>query len=311
MGLVLAGLLVACSSGTSPIATSAPETTPTSLPTATADLTPTPPQVVTPSPAPTVERTPSATPGAATPEPRLDVQVTVPTWWLHRGDRVSVTARTRPGARCTLSLQWVDSRASGPFPTDPAAIGRRTANAEGIARWRWTVDPARGPFDGWVNDEAWVTVRCRDGDLSVDGSTAFWVVPSGFEPSTTLPPELLATWVLEWAIQEQGQVGCSPPEPCPGVTFVLGPCSLGERCGSLIEADQPACRYPLVFSRNSAPGDFILDAREDDTAGCDEGWGTGLHFVPTATGTVQLYTRDGLSVILHRVESSPTPSAAP
>jgi len=237
--------------------------------------------------------------GRALP-PTLDVKVTVPTWWLHRDDRVSVTARTRPGVPCTLSLQWVNSGASGPIPTEPATIGTRTANAEGIARWGWTVNP---PHD---NDEAWVTVTCRDGDLSGDGFTAFWVVPSGFEPSANLPPELLGTWVLEWAIQGPGQAGCFPREPCPSVTFVIGPCSLGERCGSLIEADQPGCRYPLVFHRNSAPGDFILNAREDDTAGCDEGWGTGLHFVPTAEGTVGLFTRDGTNVILHRVGPAST-----
>lgn len=52
MGLSLAGLLVACSSGTSPSATSAPEATPTSIPTATADVTPTPSPVVTPAPTP-------------------------------------------------------------------------------------------------------------------------------------------------------------------------------------------------------------------------------------------------------------------
>jgi hypothetical protein len=220
------------------------------------------------------------------PEPTLPVEVAMPTWWSHRGDRVSVTARTRPGARCTLSLQWVNSGASGPIPTEPATIGTRTANAEGIARWGWTVNAPRD------NDEAWVTVTCRDGDLSGDGVTAFWVVPSGFEPSATLPPELLGTWVL----------GPSKDRD----TFVIGPCSLGERCGSLIEADQPGCRYPLVFHRNSAPGDFILDAREDDTAGCDERWGLGLHFVPTAEGTVRLYTRDGTNVILHRVGPAPT-----
>jgi hypothetical protein len=168
---------------------------------------------------------------------------------------------------------------------------------------RWTVNP---PPD---RDEASMTVTCREGDLSGDGATAFWVVPSGFVPSATLPPELLGTWVLEWAIQEQA--GCSPPEPCPSVTFILGSCALGERCGSLIQANKPGCRFPLVFHRNSAPGDFILNAGGDDTAGCDEGWGTGLHFVPTAEGTVRLYTRDGTNVILHRVGPAPTPSAAP
>lgn len=305
MLIALAGLLVGCSSGASPSATPATETTPASSPTATAGVTPTPSLVVTPPPAPTAERTPPATPAAATPEPRLDVEVTVPTWWLHRGDRVSVTARARPGARCTLSLQWVNSGASGPLPTDPTTIGTRTANAEGLARWRWTVEPARAPFDGWVKDEAWVTVTCRDGDLSGDGFIAFWVVPSGFVPSATLPPDLLGTWVLEWAIQGPGQGGCSP-EPCPSVTFVIGPCSLGERCGSLIQANKPGCRFPLVFYRNSAPGVFTLSAGEDDTAGCDEGWGTGLHFVPTSEGTVGLFTRDGTNVILHRVGPAST-----
>jgi hypothetical protein len=308
MLIALAGLLAACSSGASPSATPATEPPPTFIPTATADVTPTPSLVVTPPPAPTPERTPPATPAAATPEPALDVEVTVPTWWLHRGDRVSVTARTRPGVPCTLSLQWVDSGASGPFPTEPATIGTRSANAEGIVRWRWTVDPARAPFDGWVNDEAWVTVTCREGDVSGDGSTAFWVVPSGFVPSATLPPELLGTWVLEWAKQGPGQIGCSPPEPCPSVTFILGSCALGERCGSLIQANKPGCRFPLVFYRNSAPGVFTLNAGEDDTAGCDEGWGTGLHFVPTAEGTVRLSTRDGTNVILRRVDTGPVPA---
>jgi hypothetical protein len=162
-----------------------------------------------------------------------------------------------------------------------------------------------------VNDEAWVTVTCRDGNLSGDGFTAFWVVPSGFVPSATIPPELLGTWVLEWAIQGPGQVGCSPPEPCPSVTFVIGPCSLGERCGSLIEADKPGCRFPLVFTRNSAPGDFVVGAYDDDSPGCDRGWGDGLHFRPTAEGTVGLSSVDGVNVTLYRVESSPTPSAAP
>ena len=52
LGLSLVGLLVACSSGASPSATLAPETTPTSIPTATVDATPTPLPVMTPSPMP-------------------------------------------------------------------------------------------------------------------------------------------------------------------------------------------------------------------------------------------------------------------
>jgi hypothetical protein len=96
------------------------------------------------------------------------------------------------------------------------------------------------------------------------------------------------------------------------VTFVLSPCSLGERCGTLIDADQPACRFPLVFGTVDARnGDFVLDAGQDDIAGCDERWGQGLHFVPTADGTAKLWTADGLNVILYRVESFPTRSAAP
>ena len=305
MGLSLTGLLVACSLSVSPSATSAPETTPTSIPTATADATPTPSLVVTPPPAPTAERTPTATPTEAAPEPWPPVRITEFTRGLHPGDTASVTARTPSGVPCTLYRTYSASEGGyNPAGPKPIKVGTQVAGAEGVVGWRWLVDPPVGSRLAWVN------VECEDG-AGIAFAT-IWIWPSDLTSSATIPPELLGTWVLEWAIQGPGTVGCSPPEPCPSVTFVIGPCSLGERCGSLIEADKPGCRFPLVFGTVGASnGDFVLDAGEDDRAGCREGWGQGLHFVPTADGTARLWAADGFNVILHRVESAPTPTAAP
>ena len=73
IGLSLAGLLVACSSGASPSATPAAMPSPTIVPWATPDVTPAPSPVVTPSPTPRLSPspTPVATPAAGCPsDPR-------------------------------------------------------------------------------------------------------------------------------------------------------------------------------------------------------------------------------------------------
>jgi hypothetical protein len=285
---LLLGVILAACAGT-------PSTsTPAAFSLSTSTSSPLP----TPTSTPTVERTPSATPTDAVPEAGLGVEITVFTRGLYPGDRASVTARTRMGVPCTLSYQYGYSD-GGDFTPRPkmTELVTQTANPVGIVRWSWTADPPVG------YRAAYVLVACRDGVLADAAWVAIWIWPSDLSASATLPPELLGTWAPD------GDESCSG---CGAVTFAIGPCSLGERCGTLIEADQPACRFPLVFATTGARnGDFILDAGEDDRAGCDVGWGQGLHFVPTADGTAKLWTADGLNVILHRVGPAPTPSAAP
>ena len=254
----------------------------------------------TPTPAPTAEPTPSVTPTEAVPEPVLAVEITEVPKGLHPGDRAAVTAHTRRGVPCKLSYQYWKSGASSTSPPPKTRLGTKTANAEGDVLWRWTLDPPER--DDYVS----VNVECSEGALAASAGVGIWIWPAGFEPSATLPAELLGTWVLQW--ETQVPTGC---HDCSDVTFVIGPCSLGTQCGSLIMARQPACRFPLVFARNSAPGDFVLDAGGDDSAGCVEGWGQGLHFMPTAEGTVVLSASDLGDVVLHRVESASTPSATP
>jgi hypothetical protein len=290
--LALAGLLVACSSAAGPSVTPAAEITPTVVPTTTPNATPTPSPVLTP---PTAERTPSATPTEAAPEPTPAVEITQSPTGLHAGDRASVTARTPSGVPCTLSYGHGYSGGSVTGGPTATKLATKTASAEGTVRWRWTVEPT-GDLD-----TVDVSVECGDGEQEGVDRVTIWIWPSDLSASATLPPELLGTWTM-------------PPEDCSDCgdeTFAIGPCSLGERCGSLIEADKPACRFPLVFATIAPPGVFILDAGEDDSAGCPEGWGQGLHFKPNADGTAQLYTVDGTNSILHRVVASPAPSAAP
>jgi hypothetical protein len=241
-------------------------------------------------------RTPPASPVAVTPVPLPAVRITEFTRGLHPGDTASVAARAPRGVACALSLQYGSAGASG-STAETTRVETKRVNADGVVAWSWTVEPPVG----W--DAAWVNVECGEGDLAGIDSVAIWIWPNDLSASVALPPGLLGTWAMD------GDEGCCG---WGDVTFVLGPCSLGERCGSLIEEDQPACHFPLVFGTVDARhGDFVLDAGEDDRAGCDERWGQGLHFVPAPDGTAKLWTADGLNVILHRVESFPTRSAAP
>ena len=222
------------------------------------------------------------------------MRITEFTRGLHVGDTASVIARTPSGVPCSLYRTYSASEGSSIPAPRPIKVGTHVAGADGVVGWRWLVDP---PVSSVL---AWVEVECGDGAGIAWVTIRIW--PDDLTSSTTLPPALLGTWAFD---EEEGCCGFN-------ATFVLGPCSLGQRCGSLIDADQLACRFPLVFSTVGARnGDFILDAGEDDTAGCDERWGQGLHFVPTADGTAKLWTADGFNAILHRVGLAPTPSAAP
>ena len=161
--------------------------------------------------------------GGGTFEPLPAVRITEFTRGLHVGDTASVIARTPSGVPCSLYRTYRASEGGYSFPApQPIKVGTQVAGADGVVGWRWLVDPPVGSV------LALVEVECGDGAGIAFVTIRIW--PDDLTSSTTLPPALLGTWAFD---EEEGCCGVN-------ATFVLGPCSLGERCGSLVGCG-PAC----------------------------------------------------------------------
>ena len=127
----------------------------------------------------------------------------------------------------------------------------------------------------------------------------------------SLPSEFVGTW--EMVPREKWCAG----KDC-GIALVIEACALGERCGSLIEAQQPACEFPLTFAeaglgpilpsvsapapapRVPCPGCVTLDASLAAGPGCHGHFGSGQLLRFDSAGRLQWSTGDGWSAELER-----------
>jgi hypothetical protein len=102
-----------------------------------------------------------------------------------------------------------------------------------------------------------------------------------------------------------------------GIALVIEACALGDRCGSLIEAQQPSCEFPLVYAgaglggapvstESPAPtrvpcaGCVEFDASVDAGPGCHGHFGAGQILYFDSDGRMKWFTADGWNAELER-----------
>ena len=159
-------------------------------------------------------------------------------------------ARVPTGIPCTLTVFYGLALHNSTIDKQ-TKLATQTANTAGVVTWRWTVDPPEG------SDASGASVECGEGGAAGIDGVAIYIWSSDLTTSTPLPAELQGTWAMR---PVEGSSGLA------GVTFAIGPCSLGERCGSILDADQPACRFPLVFG-TFTEGEYVW--RWTTTTGTD------------------------------------------
>lgn len=129
---------------------------------------------------------------------------------------------------------------------------------------------------------------------------------SGEAERDSLPSEFVGTWEMV-----PGEKWCAGDD-C-GIVLVIEACAIGDECGSLIEAQQPSCKFPLVYTgaghtcscsglscscSEPCPGCVRFDASVDAGPGCDGHFGSGQTLRFASDGTLEWFTGDGWSAQL-------------
>jgi micrococcal nuclease len=73
---------------------------------------------------------------------------------IHRGSYATATVKTKPGAYCTIVVEYKSG------PATAAGLGPKSASSTGVASWTWKVG-TRTTLGSWP-----VTVTCSSGGLS-------------------------------------------------------------------------------------------------------------------------------------------------
>jgi hypothetical protein len=129
---------------------SAAAATETQAPTEVATATPNP--TAAPTARVTTAPTPRPTP-VPTPRPTMTLTFTSLTSPIHRGSYATATVKTKPGAACSIIVEYKSGASTA------AGLGPKTASGSGVASWTWKVGTNTTP-GSWP-----VTVTCASGGL--------------------------------------------------------------------------------------------------------------------------------------------------
>jgi hypothetical protein len=120
--------------------------TPTAVPTSSPEMiTPEPTTALTPKPTPKV--TPKPTP-KPTPAPSLTLTFSSLTSPIGPGYYATATAKTTPGAACSIVVEYKSG------PSTASGLGDKTAGSTGVVSWTWKVGTRTTP-GSWP-----VTITC-------------------------------------------------------------------------------------------------------------------------------------------------------
>jgi hypothetical protein len=145
-----------------------PSTVKPSVTIAAATVAPTIEATLPPTTAPpTTTHPPSTAPPTTRPSPpplRVTI-ISLPA--TGQGNPVTATARTAPGANCTIDVEYKSG------PSHAAGLGPKTASSAGAVSWTWLVGTRTTPGD-WP-----VTVTCSTGSASQSDERALTVLDTG------------------------------------------------------------------------------------------------------------------------------------